>query len=64
MGERLIGLNFRKDNNDENLILQEKLWKITIKKSYLIPDSDVEDSSNDTVQKKLMELLKNKYPDV
>ena len=64
VGERLIGLNFRKDNNDENLILQEKLWKIAIKKSYLIPDSDVEESSNDTVQKKLMELLKNKYPDV
>ena len=63
-GRKLIGLNSAKENIDENLILQEKLWKIAIKKSYLIPDCNDEDASNDSLQKKLMELLKNKYPDV
>ena len=63
-GRKLIGLNSAKENFDENLILQEKLWKIAIKKSYLIPDCNDEDASNDSLQKKLMELLKNKYPDV
>ncbi len=37
---------------------------IAIKKSFLIPDNNEEDASNETIQKKLMELLKNKYPDV
>ena len=64
VGQKLIGLNSRKDNVEENLILQEKLWKIAIKKSFLIPDNNEEDASNETIQKKLMELLKNKYPDV
>ena len=64
VGKRLIALNSRKENIDENLILQEKLWMIAIKKSFLIPDNNEEDASNETIQKKLMELLKNKYPDV
>ena len=64
VGKGLIGLNSEKENIDENLILQDKLWKIAIKKSYFIPDSNDEDASNESVQKKLMELLKNKYPDV
>ena len=64
VGQKLIGLYSRKDNVDESLILKEKLWMIAIKKSYLVPDNNHEDSSNEAVQKKLMELLKNKYPDV
>ena len=63
LGKNLIGFNSRKDNVDENLILQEKLWEIAIKKSYLIPDIQNEDTSKESVQKKLMELLNNKYPD-
>ena len=64
VGQKLIGLNLRKDNVEENLILQEKLWKIAIKKSYLIPDKNDEETSKESVQIKLMELLKNKYPDI
>ena len=64
VGQKLIGLNSRKDNVEENLILQEKLWKIAIKKSYLIPDKNDEETSKESVQIKLMELLKNKYPDI
>jgi len=64
VGQRLIGFNSKKGNIEENLVLQEKLWKIAIKKSFLIPDNNEEDASNETIQKKLMELLKNKYPDV
>ena len=64
LGKKLIGLNSRKDNVDENLILQEKLWEIAIKKSYLIPDKNDEETSKESVQIKLMELLKNKYPDI
>ena len=63
LGKKLIGFNSRKDNVDENLILQEKLWEIAIKKSYLIPDIYNEDTSKESVQKKLMELLNSKYPD-
>ena len=63
LGKKLIGFNSRKDNVDENLILQEKLWEIAIKKSYLIPDIHNEDTSKESVQKKLMELLNSKYPD-
>ena len=63
LGKKLIGLNSGKDNIDENLILQEKLWEIAIKKSYLIPDIYNEDTSKESVQKKLMELLNSKYPD-
>ena len=63
LGKKLIGFNSRKDNVDENLILQEKLWEIAIKKSYLIPDIQNEDTSKESVQKKLMELLNSKYPD-
>ena len=64
VGQRLIGFNSKKANIEENLVLQEKLWKIAIKKSFLIPDNNEEDASNETIQKKLMELLNNKYPDV
>ena len=64
VGQRLIGFNSKKANIEENLVLQEKLWMIAIKKSFLIPDNNEEDASNETIQKKLMELLKNKYPDV
>jgi len=63
VGQKLIGSNSRTKNIDENVIFQEKLWKIAIKKSYLMPDINDEDSSKESVQKKLMELLKNKYPD-
>ena len=64
VGQKLIGLNSRKDNVEGNLILQEKLWKIAIKKSYLIPDKNDEETSKESEQIKLMELLKNKYPDI
>ncbi len=64
LGKKLIGLNSRKDNVDENLILQEKLWEIAIKKSYLIPDINNDETSKESVQTRLMELLKNKYPDI
>ena len=64
VGQKLIGLNLRKDNVEENLILQEKLWKIAIKKSYLIPDINNDETSKESVQTRLMELLKNKYPDI
>ena len=64
LGKKLIGLNSRKDNVDENLILQEKLWEIAIKKSYLIPDINNDETSKESVQSRLMELLKNKYPDI
>ena len=47
----LIGLNSEKENIDENLILQDKLWKIAIKKSYFTPDINDEDTSNESVQK-------------
>ena len=60
----VLGFNSKKSNIEENLVLKEKLWKIAIKKSFLIPDNNEEDASNETIQKKLMELLKNKYPDV
>ena len=46
------------------LILQEKLWEIAIKKSYLIPDINNDETSKESVQTRLMELLKNKYPDI
>ena len=64
LGKKLIGLNSRKDNVDENLILQEKLWEIAIKKSYLIPDINNDETSKESVQTRLMELLKNKYRDI
>ena len=64
IGLKKIGINSRKDNIDENVILEEKFWKIAIKKSYLIPDKNDEDTSEISLQKKLMEILKNKYPDI
>ena len=38
--------------------------KDSIKKSYLIPDINNDETSKESVQTRLMELLKNKYPDI
>ena len=45
-------------------ILQQKFWKIALKKSYYVSDKHADVESETSVDKKLLELLKNKYPDI